>query len=401
VALAAINGRLTGSPYPSTALAKSAALLPGQTLAGTLLHVLGQVRMVAPPLLRGYYLVPLGAVMLVGSGAWLAASVARERRERLASGWTFYATAVVLALGAALTALSPGNLGRYYHNACALLAIAGVLGWIALVRGACARWPRTAPVLAAALAVAALVYEARAQWHWGRMYALSMRDIGEQQVPMARWIAANEPAGAVVMANDVGAIGYYTRRPIFDLVGLVTRDEVTAYIVGPGAVFERLERMRPEERPTCLAIYPEWLGLDPLLGEWLFAPAEIPTVSCSGTAPRRSTVRTGACSGAARGLPPRAPAASSTRWMSRTSPRRHPTAIARACSPRPRSPASARCSASSRQAGPPSQTAGARSRTASRSSSRCPMSPRRGSSRVCSARAGSSCAWTARRPGSS
>ena len=286
VALAAINGWLTGSPYPSTALAKSAALLPGQTLAGTLLHVLGQARMVAPPLLRGYYLVPLGALMLVGSGVWLAASVARERRERLASGWTFYATAVVLALGAGLTALSPGNLGRYYHNACALLAIAGVLGWIGLVRGARARWPRTAPVLAAALAVAALVYEARAQWHWGRMYALSMRDIGEQQVTMARWIAANEPAGAVVMANDVGAIGYYTRRPIFDLVGLVTRDEVTAYIVGPGAVFERLERMRPGERPSCLAIYPEWLGLDPLLGEWLFAPPEIPdrVVLGNGTA---------------------------------------------------------------------------------------------------------------------
>ena len=274
--LGVINWRLTGSAYPSTALAKSAVLIPGQTFSGALLHVLGQLRLVTPPLLRGYYLVPLGGLMLVGSVVWLAASVARERRERVASGWTFYTVAVVLTFAAGLTALTPGNLGRYYHNVCALLAIAGALGWITLVRGARARWPRAAPVLAAALAVVALVFAARGQWHWGRMYGLAMRDITEQQVAMARWITANEPATAVVMANDVGAIAYYTRRPVFDLVGLVTRGEVAAYIVGPGAVFERLERMRPDERPTCLALYPEWLGLDPLLGEWLFAPRDIP-----------------------------------------------------------------------------------------------------------------------------
>jgi hypothetical protein len=284
--LAVINWRLTGSPYPSTALAKSAALIPGQTATGTLIHALGQMRLVALPLLRGYFLVPLGGLMLVGSVAWLAASVARERRERLASGWTFYAVAVLLALAAALTATTPGNLGRYYHNVCALLAIAGALGWIGLVRAAVQRWPRNASILAAALGVAALVFEARAQWHWGHMYALAMRDIGTQQVQMADWIAAHEPSSAVVMANDVGAIGYYTQRPIFDLVGLVTRGEVTAYIVGPGAVFEQLERLLPNERPSCLAIYPEWLGLDPLLGQQLFMPAYIPdrVVLGNGTA---------------------------------------------------------------------------------------------------------------------
>src|SRR5262245_41396357 len=104
------------------------------------------------------------------------------------------------------------------------------------------------------------------------MYAPAMRDSARQQVAMAGWKSAQVPATDLLIANDVGAIGYLTRRPIFDLVGLVTNGEAPPYMTGPGAVFERLEHLRPGERPAWLAIYPEWLGLDPLLGERLFAP---------------------------------------------------------------------------------------------------------------------------------
>src|SRR5262249_57258568 len=79
-----------------------------------------------------------------------------------------------------------------------------------------------------------------------------------------------------VMAIDVGAIGFTTLRPIFDLVWLVKNGEVSTYMVGPGAVFERLERLAPGARPAWLAIYPDWLGLAPLLGERLFVPDTIP-----------------------------------------------------------------------------------------------------------------------------
>src|SRR5262249_16588203 len=200
--------------------------------------------------------------MLVGAVAWLVSRVARERRERITLGWTWFSAAIVLTFTAALTAVWVGSLGRYYHNVCALLSLAGVLGWIALYRAARARWARAAPVFSVALAIPALWFEARAELHWGRMYALAMRDIGAQQVTTARWLGEHVPEHDGVMANDVGAIGFLTRRPIFDLVGLVTQGEVTAYMVGPGAVFERLERLPPAERPVWLAIYPDWLGLE-------------------------------------------------------------------------------------------------------------------------------------------
>src|SRR5262249_56628190 len=148
--------------------------------------------------------------MLVGAVAWLVSRVARERRERITLGWTWFSAAIVLTFTAALTAVWVGSLGRYYHNVCALLSLAGVLGWIALWRGARARWPRGALALGVALAVPALLYEARAELSWGRSYALAMRDIGRQQVAMAGWISQHVPAGEWVMANDVGAIGYLT-----------------------------------------------------------------------------------------------------------------------------------------------------------------------------------------------
>src|SRR4029077_6003240 len=144
---------------------------------------------------------------------------------------------IVLLFTASLTAVWPGSLGRYYHNVCALLALAGVLGWIGLYRGVRLRWPRAAPVLGIALAVPALVFELRAELYWGHMYGVAMRDIRQQQVAMAGWIGATGPPGDRVLANDVGAIGYLTHRPILDLVGLVTNGQVSSYMVGPGAVF--------------------------------------------------------------------------------------------------------------------------------------------------------------------
>jgi hypothetical protein len=46
------------------------------------------------------------------------------------------------------------------------------------------------------------------------------------QVALGHWLADNTPAGATIAGNDIGAIGYFSNRYIFDLTGLVTKEIV-------------------------------------------------------------------------------------------------------------------------------------------------------------------------------
>ena len=91
-------------------------------------------------------------------------------------------------------------------------------------------------------------------------------EIENQQVAMGKWIRSNLPPDARILANDVGALGWLARRPLFDLVGLVTPGQAAAYAEGPGSVFERFENLSPDALPTHMALYPDWLGIPALLG---------------------------------------------------------------------------------------------------------------------------------------
>jgi hypothetical protein len=55
-----------------------------------------------------------------------------------------------------------------------------------------------------------------------KTYYHSIANIAEQHVAAAKWVADNTTAEDVVASHDVGAIGYFTKKPIIDLVGLVT-----------------------------------------------------------------------------------------------------------------------------------------------------------------------------------
>jgi hypothetical protein len=69
--------------------------------------------------------------------------------------------------------------------------------------------------------------------------------------------------------NDVGAMAYFPGRPIFDLCGLVTNHQARVWAEGSGAIYEKLARIPPLERADHLVVYPEWFGLDFLLGRRL------------------------------------------------------------------------------------------------------------------------------------
>jgi tetratricopeptide (TPR) repeat protein len=93
--------------------------------------------------------------------------------------------------------------------------------WFAARRG---RGPRTAGAIAVGLALAAV---AAGFWHnWGtvqdrrnreRGFVLNMQQTGE-------WLGANLPHDAKVAITTIGAIGYYSRLHIIDMLGLTDRE---------------------------------------------------------------------------------------------------------------------------------------------------------------------------------
>ena len=57
-------------------------------------------------------------------------------------------------------------------------------------------------------------------------YAAEVRNINDLQVRAGHWIAEHTSPDARVATNDIGAIGFFSRRYILDTEGLVTPDAV-------------------------------------------------------------------------------------------------------------------------------------------------------------------------------
>jgi arabinofuranosyltransferase len=105
-------------------------------------------------------------------------------------------------------------------------------------------------VLVAGLAVAALV----SLWPAATRYGWAVQNIEAMQVRLGRWVDANTPRDARLALNDVGAIGYLSRREVIDVMGLVTPDIIPYRRDGEDGVLRYLERACPD----YLIVFPEW-----------------------------------------------------------------------------------------------------------------------------------------------
>ncbi len=85
-------------------------------------------------------------------------------------------------------------------------------------------------------------------------YAWAVQNIDAMQVHVGRWIAQHTPPGARIALNDVGAIAYFSRREIVDVMGLVTPAIIPYRRDGEAGVLRYLERVRPD----YLVIFPSW-----------------------------------------------------------------------------------------------------------------------------------------------
>ncbi|MGD0526462.1 MAG: hypothetical protein ABSE49_15025 [Polyangiaceae bacterium] len=102
--------------------------------------------------------------------------------------------------------------------------------------------------------------------------AQSASGIDRQQVALGHWAKTSLPPGARIGVNDTGAIAYFGEHRTFDVVGLTSEGEARYWVAGVGSRFEHYERLHatsPEKLPTHFIVYPEWMGMDAVLGDRL------------------------------------------------------------------------------------------------------------------------------------
>lgn len=236
---AAFNAALGGSLLPNTFAAKT-AYYAAESRASFLTHdVLGLFR-------EGAW--PAVAPWAVGAMVLAAIAVARRVEPALLAEAGFIA-AVVLAYLVALPFAH--RFERYLVPVLPAAAIAGLTVLRAVVERVRGRGARVAIGLAAVvLAGLHLAGTVRA----AGTYASFCRYHLERHERAGRWIAAHTPADAVIATHDVGAIGFYSRRRIVDLVGVV-RPEVVAHLGDP----RWLEALLARERVTHVAALRNWI----------------------------------------------------------------------------------------------------------------------------------------------
>src|SRR5439155_23804070 len=118
---------------------------------------------------------------------------------------------------------------------------------LGLLWGLTARRGMTLRVLYLAVALGLLV-PASARYAWG------VQNINAMQVRIGHWVARHTPPDARLAVNDIGAIAFVSRRPVIDLMGLVTPAIRPYRRAGEAGVL----RYVAERCPDFVIVFPTW-----------------------------------------------------------------------------------------------------------------------------------------------
>jgi hypothetical protein len=102
--------------------------------------------------------------------------------------------------------------------------------------------------------------------------------IDGEMVRTAAWIEENTGPDELIAAHDIGALGYFTQRPILDLAGLVSPD-VIPFIRDEAQLAQYLD----EACPRYLVTFPHWYFQLPEMGDLLFQTDTLITRDLGGT----------------------------------------------------------------------------------------------------------------------
>jgi hypothetical protein len=210
------NYHISGEALPATSAAKQAEYAIFRE-HWSLAEQYGRLLL---PLLGGSLIVLVPGIVAGVYG--FARRIPRERHMilfLLPLGWA------CLLLSAYAVRL-PANYqhGRYVMPILPHLMLYGVGGTLVLLRAG--RRRPAARVLSRSLALSAVLVTAG---FWGigaQQYARDVRIINTEMVDAARWVERHVPPDDLLAVHDIGALGYFAPRPIFDLAGLVSPEVV-------------------------------------------------------------------------------------------------------------------------------------------------------------------------------
>jgi hypothetical protein len=264
------NRVFTGGTMPTTAMVKWLPLSPYYASLGKLAHaVLGNVGIFFGTLLNG----EVWSAVFLPQGSAVAFWPALPALVWLGFRRGVRARALLVAW-MALGMLIPTTYDSFLWNRLRYLwpfVSAWFLGVAALTDALGLLLARYAPALERGRLLASGVVIGGFVSHLGWSIddlATSANAIRAQQASLGHWAERELPADAVIGVNDTGAIGYFSKRRVFDVVGLTTRGEARHWVAGAGSRFEHYERLGARALPTEFIVYPEWFALPGLLGEY-------------------------------------------------------------------------------------------------------------------------------------
>jgi hypothetical protein len=117
--------------------------------------------------------------------------------------------------------------GRYLLPIIPIVLLYGIVGTVRLLDGVKARSTRPLTrLLRRAYALTIVVVFALFVPIGAAAFATDVAIINDEMVAVAQWLDRNTPPDAIIAAHDIGAIGYFTRRPILDLAGLISPEVI-------------------------------------------------------------------------------------------------------------------------------------------------------------------------------
>jgi hypothetical protein len=198
-----------GKPMPNTFYAKQAEYAAWQ--ASPLFNKLGQLAL--------QFLTGPSLVLLPGAAMWVISSWKRRDWGSLAAAAWF-----VGYVGLYTARLPLYQHGRYIMPAMPLFFLFGLLGFLRFLGAA--RLGRydwfTRTLWGTGLAVLSLLFILLGARSYGQDVGL----IESEMVDSARWASEHLPAGALIAAHDIGALGFFDDHPLLDLAGLISPEAV-------------------------------------------------------------------------------------------------------------------------------------------------------------------------------
>jgi hypothetical protein len=146
--------------------------------------------------------------------------------------------------------------GRYLLPTIPIWFIFGIAGWETMIdyfRGLAAISASTKSILVKGLILSfgllALIFLVLGL----NAYGQDVATVNGEMVDVAMWLNENTPADANIAAHDIGAIGYFAKRQLIDLAGLIS-PEVIPFLEDEGEVVEFIR----ESEADFLVTAPGW-----------------------------------------------------------------------------------------------------------------------------------------------